>query len=50
MLFEGGFSFTNFLTDLVTLFAFIVWSGCSLQSLAISSADTTSLGGVRRFG
>jgi hypothetical protein len=25
MLFEGGFSFTNFLTDLVTLFAFVVW-------------------------
>jgi Phospholipase_D-nuclease N-terminal/Short C-terminal domain len=25
MLFEGGFSFTNFLADLVTLFAFLVW-------------------------
>jgi hypothetical protein len=25
MLFEGGFSFTNFLTDLVTVFAFVIW-------------------------
>ncbi|MBV8766452.1 MAG: SHOCT domain-containing protein [Hyphomicrobiales bacterium] len=25
MLFEGGFSFTNFLTDVVTIFAFVIW-------------------------
>ena len=25
MLFEGGFSFTNFLTDLLTLFGFVIW-------------------------
>ena len=25
MLFEGGFNFANFLMDLVTLFAFVVW-------------------------
>jgi hypothetical protein len=25
MLFEGGFSFSNFLTDVLTVFAFVVW-------------------------
>ena len=25
MLFDGGFSFSNFLVDLVTIFAFVVW-------------------------
>lgn len=25
MLFEGGFSFSNFLVDVLTIFAFIVW-------------------------
>jgi uncharacterized membrane protein len=25
MLFEGGFSFSNFLTDVLTIFAFVVW-------------------------
>ncbi len=25
MLLEGGFSFTNFLTDVVTIFAFVIW-------------------------
>ena len=25
MLFEGGFSFTNFVTDVVTIFAFVIW-------------------------
>jgi hypothetical protein len=25
MLFEGGFSFSNFLVDLITIFAFVVW-------------------------
>jgi len=25
MLFEGGFSFSNFLADLVTIFVFVVW-------------------------
>jgi hypothetical protein len=25
MLFEGGFSFSNFLTDVFTVFAFVVW-------------------------
>ena len=25
MLFDGGFSFSNFLVDLITIFAFVVW-------------------------
>ena len=25
MLFEGGFSFTNFLTDVLAVFVFVVW-------------------------
>jgi len=50
MLFEGGFSFANFLMDVLAVFVFVVWLLLLLQSLLIYFDVRTFQAGVRWFG
>jgi hypothetical protein len=50
MLFSGGFSFSNFLTDGFAVFLFAYSSGCSSPSLGTYFGVVTFPAGVKRSG
>jgi len=50
MLFPGGFTFTNFLTDVFQYLSSFCGSGCLSRSSGPCSADETSPAWARRFG
>jgi hypothetical protein len=50
MLFAGGFSFANFLMDVLTRFAFVIWFWLAISVFGDLSAAKTFPVGVRRSG
>jgi hypothetical protein len=47
---EGGFSFANFLTDVVTVFLFVVWFWLLIIVLVTYSGVRTFPDGARPYG
>jgi hypothetical protein len=50
MLFEGGFTFANFLADALAVFLFVVWFWLLIFVFATCSGVKTYPVGVRRYG
>ena len=48
--FQEGFTYRNFLLDVITISSSSYGSGCSLLSLPIYSDATTSPAGSRQYG